>query len=358
MIQRGNLAVRWLAAAWLLAMSAIWLAPSFVPALAQDDAAPDQPAGSDQPAAEPASEESAGPETVEIGAYLNDVQAIDLRNHNYMVDFYVWFRWSNPDIDPSNSLEFVNHSESWGTIITKSYEEPESLPNGQLYQAMHVQGRMSRKLDLRHYPFDRQSITIEIEDAALNAEHLQYKVDQISANPELKLPGFQYEAPTMTAYDYTHPTNFGDPRESEGGTYSRVSIELPIARPTINAIVKNVLPVLLTTICCSFVFLLHPSLVDSRFQIAIFSIISIVALQITVGEDLPTIEYLTLLDTLYLFAYVYCIAVIGSLVYATKLSREETRMPAAVKVDRWGGGLLFGAYLLASGLVIASAFTA
>jgi len=357
MIERGNLAVRWLAAGWLLAMAAIWLAPSFVPALAQDETAPEQPAAeaaSDQPAAEA----SDGPDVVEIGAYLNDVQAIDLRNHNYMVDFYVWFRWRNPDIDPSNSLEFVNHSESWGTIITKAYEEPETLPDGQLYQAMHVQGRMSRKLDLRHYPFDRQSITIEIEDAALNAEHLQYKVDQISANPELKLPGFQYGEPIMKAYDYTHPTNFGDPRESEGGTYSRVSIELPIARPTVNAIVKNVLPVLLTTICCSFVFLLHPSLVDSRFQIAIFSIISIVALQITVGEDLPTIEYLTTLDTLYLFAYVYCIAVIGALVYATKLSREETRMAAAVKADRWGGALLFGAYLIASGLTIASAFTA
>jgi hypothetical protein len=357
MIQRGKLAVRRLAAAWLLAMSAIWLAPSFVPALAQDDAAPEQPAAA-AASEEAASDAPAEPEIVEIGAYLNDVQAIDLRNHNYMVDFYIWFRWRNPDIDPVASLEFVNHSESWGTIITNSYETPETLPDGQLYQAMHVQGRMSRKLDLRYYPFDRQSITIEIEDSALNAEHLQYKVDQISANPELKLPGFQYGAPTMRSYDYTHPTNFGDTRDSEGGTYSRVTIELPIARPTINAIVKNVLPVLLTTICCSFVFLLHPSLVDSRFQIAIFSIISIVALQITVGEDLPTIEYLTLLDTLYLFAYVYCIAVIGSLVYATKLSREEGRMESAIKVDRTGGGLLFGAYLVASGLVIASAFTA
>jgi hypothetical protein len=335
--------------------------PAFMPALAQE-AAPEtaeQPAAeAASPAAEAASDAPTGPDVVEIGAYLNDVQAIDLRNHNYMVDFYIWFRWRNPDIDPAASLEFVNHSESWGTIITNSYETPETLDDGQLYQSMHVQGRMSRKLDLRNYPFDRQSITIEIEDAALNVEHLQYKVDQISANPELKLPGFQYGAPTMRAYDYTHPTNFGDTRESEGGTYSRVSIELPIARPTINAIVKNVLPVLLTTICASFVFLLHPSLVDSRFQIAIFSIISIVALQITVGEDLPTIEYLTLLDLLYLFAYVYCIAVIGALVYATKLSREEGRMTEAIKVDRLGGGLMFGAYLVASGTAIADALRA
>jgi len=296
------------------------------------------------------------PDVVTIGAYLNDVQAIDLKNHNYMVDFYLWFRWKNPNIDPSSSIEFVNHSESWGTMMTKSYEKPELLPDGQLYQVIHVEGRMSRKLDLRDYPFDKQSIVIDIEDATRDTLGQQFVVDSISVNPALKLPGFQYKPPTMQSYDYTHPTNFGDTRAAQGSTYSRVSIEMRVTRPIINAIVKNVLPILLTTICCSFVFLLSPKLVDSRFQIAIFSIFSIVALQITVGEDLPTVDYLTLLDTLYLYAYVYCIAVIALLIYITKLCKEGTTdMAAPVKVDRWGGGLLFGIYLIASGMVIALA---
>ena len=295
-------------------------------------------------------------DVVTIGAYLNDVQAIDLKNHNYMVDFYLWFRWNNPDIDPASSLEFVNHSESWGTIISKSFEKPELLPDGQWYQVIHVEGRMSRKLDLHDYPFDKQRITIEIEDAARDMLGQKYVVDSISVNPALKLPGFQFMAPTMHSVDYTYPTNFGDPRQAQGSTYSRISIELQVTRPTLNAIVKNVLPILLTTICCSFVFFLSPKLVDSRFQIAIFSIFSIVALQITVGEDLPTVEYLTLLDTLYLYAYVYCIAVIALLIYITKLCHEETTdMAPVVKIDRWGGGVLFGVYLMASGLVIALA---
>lgn len=162
----------------------------------------------------------------------------------------------------------------------------------------------------------------------------------------------------MKGFDYTYPTNFGDLRQAQGSTYSRISIELQVTRPIVNAIVKNVLPVLLTTICCSFVFFLSPKLVDSRFQIAIFSIFSIVALQITVGEDLPTVEYLTLLDTLYLYAYVYCIAVIALLIYITKLCHEDTAdMTPAVKIDRWGGGVLFGVYLLASSLVIAIALS-
>lgn len=32
------------------------------------------------------------PDVVVIGAYLNDVQAFDLKNHNCLVDFHLWFR--------------------------------------------------------------------------------------------------------------------------------------------------------------------------------------------------------------------------------------------------------------------------
>lgn len=321
------------------------------PAAAEEKAVPAQGA-----ADKAAVETTAGLNLVTIGAYLNDVQAIDLSNHNYMVDFYLWFRWKNAEIDPSSTVEFVNHSESWGTTITKSNENPILLPDGQLYQVMHVQGRMSHKFDLQNYPFDRQRILIELEDSQFDASGLRYVIDSIGTNPEMKLPGFQYKAPTLKVRDYIHPTNFGDVRIDKSDTYSRVSIEMNITRPIINSFIKNILPVFLLAICCSFVFLLHPSLVDSRFQIAIFSIFSIIALQITAGDALPPIEYLTLLDTLYLFAYAYCIAVIGLLVYIAKFSDNEALMPHAIKTDRWGGFGLLAIYLLASTVVTLSAF--
>lgn len=32
------------------------------------------------------------PDVVVIGMYLSDVLAIDLKNHNCLVDFHLWFR--------------------------------------------------------------------------------------------------------------------------------------------------------------------------------------------------------------------------------------------------------------------------
>jgi len=56
-------------------------------------------------------------EQVTVGAYINDIQSIDLRTHTYAMDAYIWFRWTNPDLDPAETMEFTNPSELWGTIV-------------------------------------------------------------------------------------------------------------------------------------------------------------------------------------------------------------------------------------------------
>jgi hypothetical protein len=300
---------------------------------------------------------------VQVGVYFNDVQAIDLRQHNYLVDFYIWFRWKDAEIDPSASMEFVNHSESWSTIQTPVYEKPEQLEDGSLYQVKHIQGKMSRKMDLHDYPFDKQVIQVIIEDANADVSRLRYDIDKVTVNADLKLPGFLYGEPTLTASDYVHQTTFGDPRSPTASTYSRLSLELPISRPHVSSFMKNILPILLAVTCCSFVFLLHPSLVDSRFQVAVFSLLSIVALQITSSADLPTIEYMTLLDNLYVIGYSYCMMVVAALTWATKLSHihdgviEPKYLHAACQFDRRAGVTLLTIYTLASLWVMRPLFT-
>ncbi|TDR30992.1 hypothetical protein [Hydromonas duriensis] len=289
-------------------------------------------------------------EEVKIGVYLNDVQSIDLKLHNYMVDFYIWFKWKNPEINPADTMEFVNHSESWSTVMSNSFEKPELLPDGSLYQVKHIQGKLSRKMDLHNYPFDKQIIQVVIEDAANESNKMRYVVEKVSVNSELKLPGFLYKQPSLVAQDYTHQTDFGDPRTA-ASTYSRISLELPIERPHVNAFMKNILPILLAVVCCSLAFLLHPSLVDSRFQIAVVSLLSIVALQMTSSQDLPTIEYMTLLDNLYVIGYFYCICVVAALTMSTKLAHihdgesDPQGMKQAIRFDRLMGVMCLLVYM-------------
>lgn len=103
-------------------------------------AAPEQPAE-----AAPAEEEVPAPEptypvTVTVGAYVNDIQQLDLTTHSYNMDFYLWFRWTEPAINPSATLEFMNSFQLWGHILTLLSEEPEQLADGSYYMALRTRG--------------------------------------------------------------------------------------------------------------------------------------------------------------------------------------------------------------------------
>jgi hypothetical protein len=257
-------------------------------------------------------------EVVKVGIYLNDVQNIDMHANNYLLDFYMWFKWKDPESDPTASFEFMNHAESWATINTKPTEKPELLPDGQMYQVMHIQGRMSEKMNLRAYPFDHQNLTILMEDAAKDVKGLKYEIEEVTINPALKIPGFEFGKPSFISKSYTYPMRFGDTRLTENGQYSRMEFNLPIYRNALTSFVKNILPIWLAVTCGLFALMLHPRLIESRFQIAVFSILSLVALQISNGNDLPSLQYMNLMDALYVAGYVFLIALMYELMTATK----------------------------------------
>jgi hypothetical protein len=278
------------------------------------------------PPAEPAVEAPApvGREEVTIGAYVNDIQSIDLKTHTYAVDLYLWFRWRNAALSPAQTLEFINPSELWGHTRGENFEAPVELPNGEHYQILRVQGRFSRKMPLFNYPFDHQSIVVEFEDSLLEAPHFGYVPDDkpIVLNPELTLPGFILGTPRLEIVPRSYPTNFGDLRIRDANVYSRARLILPISRPAWTYTLKLLLPVLCVLVCAALMFLLKPTYTDSRVGIGITSLLTIVALQMTLNDDLPEVDYLVLMDKLYIGAYVYVISGLGIVVRTTRLADE------------------------------------
>ena len=313
-------------------------------------------------AAEPVEAAPSGPEIVKVGIYLNDVQSIDTHANNYLLDFYMWFKWKNPESDPTASFEFMNHSESWATINTKPTEKAETLPDGWQYQVMHIQGRMSEKMNLRSYPFDKQNLVILMEDVAADINGLQYEIEEVSVNPALKIPGFEFGKASFESKAYHYPTKFGDTRMTENGTYSRMEFNLPVYRNALTSFVKNILPIWLAVVCAMFALMLHPRLIDSRFQIAVFSILSLVALQISNGNDLPALQYMNLMDALYVVGYIFLICLMAELIIATKWiehDRETENIDDTVRaqnLDRKFGYIGSALFLIANIYLIFVAF--
>lgn len=262
------------------------------------------------------------PEQVTIGAYINDIQSIDLRTHTYAMDAYIWFRWTNPDLNPAETMEFTNPSDLWGTIVDPSYEEPQALENGELYQVLRIQGRFARKMPLYNYPFDRQILEIVFEDKANESHELVYISEGVTINPRLTLPGFNLGQPLIEVADLPYPTQFGDLRLSQPSNYSRARIEVPISRPIVTFALKLLLPVFSVLLCALLMFLLDPTSEDLRINVGITALLAIVVLQMTLNQDVPEIGYLMLIDKIYLCAYAFVVIGLTLVVWTIRLVKQ------------------------------------
>jgi hypothetical protein len=308
------------------------------------------------PAAPPV--ETTKPERAIVGIYVNDIQEVDFPTHSYAIDFYAWFRWKSPDLNPAKSMEFMNRYAPNDHQRDFLLDKPKTMPDGSLYSILREQGRFATKFGLERYPFDRQVLKIEFEDTLASSSDQIYVPDDVPVllNPNITLPGFRVGKPVMKITNHAYPTNFGDLTVPPSESYSRVTVEIPVTRALVTVTVKAFLPVMLIVICALLIFFIMPSRVDGRIGLGITALLTLVALQLTASSTLPEVGYLMLIDKIYLASYAFIIAALARVV-ATSWSGEDGRAVEDVaRGDKIWASILLAVYVVAVALSAAWTF--
>ena len=302
------------------------------------------------PAGSAAAQSSSGPSEVFVGAYINDVKEVDLATNSFSVDLYFWLRWTNPDIDPSQSIEALNPRDAW-LAVTRLYESPEQLSDGSYYNVIRYLGAFSTKFAMHDYPFDRQVLKVILEDADLTTTDLVYVADPLSpttVNPDLDLPGWVPDAPTVKVTNTPYPSTWGNTDATGDEAYSRVTIKLPVHRPVVSSAVKMFFPLGLVLLTGVLTFFLKPTMVESKVATAITALLTLVALQFTVTGVLDSVGYLTMIEVIYALSFMFVLYALGISIY-TAWAKRDLETADAVRFDRRSMIYGFAAYLLALG---------
>jgi hypothetical protein len=292
-----------------------------------------------------------GPAEVIVGAYINDIQQLDFKTNNYIIDLYVWFRWRSPDTDPSKSMEFMNRYASDNNRRDELTDAPEAMPDGSRYAIIRYQGLFATKFPLEAYPFDTQVLKVIMEDTLAGAAEQAYVADgkhPVIIDPVITLPGFRVGKPAMSITTNTYPTNFGDLSKPKAEPYSRIVISVPVTRPAVAMSLKTFVPILLIVVCASLVFFVRPRYVEGRIGLGITALLTLVALQLTATAPLPDVDYLMMLDKIFLLAYLFIIVALARVV-ATSWHGADADSEAAIKhADRRWAASVLGIYLVAN----------
>ncbi len=296
----------------------------------------------------------AQPQEARVGFYLMNLYGMNMDEHSFYADFYVWFKWRG-DIDPTN-IEFVNTIEKWSmaTVGFDGDSTPVLLKDGTKYKIFRKEGRFFHAFSLNRFPLDCHTLDIQIENPEHPASTLIYLPDTNAAliRNSLNLVGWESRGCQLATQIYDYGSNFGNPEEN-AQQYSNLSFNITLARPFSYFLLKMLLPLLVVMLVGIGALLLHPEHIDTRSSLPIGALLTAVFLQQSYSDALPDTGYMVLMDKIYLLSYALISLVLLQIIRAgNKTAKGGSGLKSIIRREQRLAAIYLGVFVL--GVVVLS----
>jgi hypothetical protein len=320
------------------------------------------PPGSDRASVPPNPD---GPTLVGLAFFVTELRDIDAVRDEYAFRGYVRSTWCDPGLAFDPDEVGSNERVTFGALVDQELQRmwsPSGFPvdavgrmdvtervlrvghDGTVQSNMNISLRVAADFDLRRFPFDRQRLELAVESFRWSAEDLLLVADpeatgfaQDFSIPEWRIEGVGTRVESSNALRSSEPL-------------SRLVLEINVTRRWGFYLWKILLPLVIIVALSWSIFWMTDESVAGRTRITATGVLTIVAYQFVVGEALPRIAYLTLLDKVMVVSFVLlAFTVVQSLIVARY---QGSDMPRAKRIDRFSRLLFPGAYLLLLLLVV------
>ena len=163
---------------------------------------------------------------------------------------------------------------------------------------------IKNEFNLTSFPFDKQKIIINLTDAddfeKVYLASLESNFRMIDYNKRnLKIPGWNV---IDVKFDTNNNFDLG------GVVFNQASITVDLERESFYYIFKIILPIVLILFICWSSVWLNPREVESKLTITIVCLLSLIAYNFVIDNELPKLEYLTIMDWIILASYLFAAA--------------------------------------------------
>lgn len=287
------------------------------------------------------------PDTVRIGAFVQDIYDINLSEKSFSTQFWVWFNYKNLEIDPLESLEVTNAKE-----VDYSLEFREEK-NGIQWSGKKVHAVVKKDWDVRRFPFDVQEMTIELEESDQDVESLVYVADSANTrlDADLAISNWEIERFTIQTDAKQYRTTYGDPALSNGSAYSRALLSIWIKRKSWGLFFSLFTGMYVAFFISSLVFFIDPVDVDPRFGLSVGGLFAAVGNKYIVDSILPQSTTFTLVDKLHILTYLFLLLCIVLSVISLRMWKNGKEKRSA-RFDRSAYFMILGTYVLVNAILI------
>lgn len=292
----------------------------------------------------------AQPDTVKIGAFINDIFDVNLSEKSFSAQFWVWFNYQKPDLKPLETLEIPN-AKSLEYSLDFTEEK-----GGTQWAGKKVVATLKKDWDVRRFPFDEQLMTIELEESDQDIESMVYVPDRGNTRLDsgLKLSNWEIERFELFTGSKKYDTTYGDPELTEGSAYPFATLSIWIKRKSWGLFFSLFTGMYVAFFIASLVFFIDPVDADPRFGLSVGGLFAAVGNKYIVDSILPQSTTFTLVDKLHILTYIFMLLCIVLSVISLRTWKNGNHVRSR-RFDRLAYYLIVSTYILINAGLIYSA---
>lgn len=244
------------------------------------------------------------PTTCQVGIYLRSLHSFDPNADTFGGDLWLWSVCPSEDDQPLHTMEFVNADDAAVLL---------DVPGNPFWANRNIDGTFRYDWDERDFPFDRHTLTIQLEEGVDDVRKFIYEPDLANSgvDPTLELPGgWQVTGWSLTGGSNAYDTTFGDPELPSGGSseYSRLTLSVDLARNDLSGFFKMTAVVYAAFIFSLVTYLMQMDItsgIGPRVSLLAIALFSAAVNLINASNALGTSSGLTLVDWIHIIVLVY-----------------------------------------------------
>ena len=295
------------------------------------------------------------PIEVSVGIFILGIEQIREDSESLTVDLVMVSLWNDSRLSSENlgySLDQcrVILDEIWNPNVVTVNQRTFSRAlapsvsvstGGQVRLQMRLSGEFSTSFDLRNFPFDEQTIRLQFASYLYGPDEVRFVVDQDRSGTFDSIP------PAGWRMISSHTDMDVKPLEA---VTKRIRFDhvLRVAREPGFYIWQYLVPLGLIVLMASSVFWIDPQALAPQLGIAGASTFTLIAFRLGLGQRLPPVPYLTIMDKMVLCATVVVFLALGEAVLTSKLV-QDGKAQLAYQIDfhaRWVYPTLLAGLLL------------
>jgi hypothetical protein len=302
------------------------------------------------------------PVMVSIALVLLNITDIDEVLERFHVNAYLFMRWHDSRLkyaQTSPQLKATKYSK--GAIWSPTVELLNAVdPRYSVHEGMIVttdgvvsyterfSAAATSSFALRSFPFDSQTLNLvfrpyvgERKDFSLTLDHRRSKMV-----PEVRLYS------SLASWDVERlGARAAIVEASDGGPVTEARFQISIRRKSDFYMWKVILPLLLMVMLSWAVFWIEADDVATQVQIAVTTVLTIIAFAFAISGSLPRVSYLTFIDVFFLTCYLFVFIAIAELM-SVHVSHRTRGSDTAERI-RWHARWLVPiAFLVANALTL------